>query len=134
MSRPLFHCLIRTHHITSRKKVQRVRREARQLQVDWVLVRTGGPPGIMFAEAGDAAALAAWVATVQALRYKDFRCAVPPEPAPSTALERPLLATGFADTGFAETASVAEFAKHMELRGLTDWWKRGMGYGTEGGG
>ncbi|KAF4977790.1 hypothetical protein FZEAL_5756 [Fusarium zealandicum] len=69
----LFNCLIRTHHITSRKKLQRVRRAAQQLNVDWLLVRSGGSPGIMFAEGRDETGLTDWVATVQALRYKDFR-------------------------------------------------------------
>ncbi|EPE08944.1 hypothetical protein F503_04531 [Ophiostoma piceae UAMH 11346] len=128
MSRPLFNCLIRTHHITSRKKVQRVRRAASQFDVDWVLIRYGGSPGIMFGEAHDATALTEWVAAVKALRYKDFRCVIRPQPAPPTARGPPLLATGFS-----ETEAVADFAKQMELRGLEDWWKRGMGYSTDGG-
>ncbi|KAH6873936.1 hypothetical protein B0T10DRAFT_567666 [Thelonectria olida] len=117
---PLFNCLIRTHHITSRKKVQRVRRAASQLNVDWVLIRYGGSPGIMFGESRDEAALVEWVAAVQALRYKDFRCVVRPGPAPQ--------GSGLKATGFDETESVSEFAKEMEVRGLGEWWKRGMGY------
>ncbi|KAF5962711.1 hypothetical protein FBULB1_13895, partial [Fusarium bulbicola] len=74
----LFNCLIRTHHITSRKKLSRVRRAAQQLNVDWLYVRSGGSPGIMFAEGRDEAGLTEWVSTVQALRYKDFKCVAKP--------------------------------------------------------
>ncbi|KAM0347762.1 hypothetical protein ACHAPU_004777 [Fusarium lateritium] len=115
----LFNCLIRTHHITSRKKLQRVRRAAQQLNVDWLFVRSGGSPGIMFAEARDEAGLNEWVATVQALRYKDFRCVAKPASAESVGMTR---------TGFEETESVAVFAKVMDEKGLEKWWKRGMGY------
>ncbi|KAK7408361.1 hypothetical protein QQX98_009457 [Neonectria punicea] len=132
----LFNCLIRTHHITSRKKVQRVRRAASQLNVDWVLIRSGGSPGIMFGESRDKTGLEEWVAAVQALRYKDFRCAVRPGPAlngdgkgEKDKGEKGCLLRA---TGFDETESVTEFAKEMEIRGLQEWWRRGMGYGTDG--
>ncbi|RGP73388.1 hypothetical protein FLONG3_6334 [Fusarium longipes] len=121
----LFNCLIRTHHITSRKKLSRVRRAAQQLNVDWLLVRSGGSPGIMFAEARDEAGLTEWVSTVQALRYKDFRCVAKPAPAPEGSVgDR----EGVRRTGFDETGEVKEFARLMEERGLGDWWKRGMGF------
>jgi hypothetical protein len=116
----LFNCLIRTHHITSRKKLSRVRRAAQQLNIDWLLVRSGGSPGIMFAEARDEAGLTEWVSTVQALRYKDFRCVAKPAPVP--------VSEGVRRTGFDETGEVKEFAKFMEERGLGEWWKRGMGF------
>ncbi|RSM09466.1 hypothetical protein CEP52_004089 [Fusarium oligoseptatum] len=119
----LFNCLIRTHHITSRKKLQRVRRAAQQLNVDWLLVRSGGSPGIMFAESHDEAGLTEWVATVQALRYKDFRCVAKPAPVKEV---------GKRALGFDETESVAEFAKEMEGRGLGGWWRRAMGYENGG--
>lgn len=131
----LFNCLIRTHHITSRKKVQRVRRAASQLNVDWVFIRSGGSPGIMFAESRDEAGLVEWVAAVQALRYKDFRCAVRPGPAPVTrngVKGRGENGSLLRATGFDETESVAEFAKQMNVRGLGAWWKRGMGYESDG--
>ncbi|KAH7148443.1 hypothetical protein EDB81DRAFT_792281 [Dactylonectria macrodidyma] len=130
----LFNCLIRTHHITSRKKVQRVRRAASQLNVDWVLIRSGGSPGIMFAESRDEAGLVEWVAAVQALRYKDFRCPVRPGPAPvdgDGGKHKGANGMVLRATGFDETESVAEFAKQMDIRGLGAWWKRGMGYDTD---
>ncbi|KAH7255446.1 uncharacterized protein BKA55DRAFT_736810 [Fusarium redolens] len=117
----LFNCLIRTHHITSRKKLSRVRRAAQQLNVDWLYVRSGGSPGIMFAEGRDEAGLTEWVSTVQALRYKDFKC-----------VAKPARAEGVGGkTGFDETESVREFGRVMDEKGLGGWWKRGMGYEGE---
>ncbi|KAH7311558.1 hypothetical protein B0I35DRAFT_481512 [Stachybotrys elegans] len=121
MSRPqLFNCLIRTHHITSRKKVQRVRRAASQLNVDWLLIRSGSSPGLMFAEGPDETRLADWVAAVQALRYKDFQCVRKPAPAVASSCKRP--------DGFHEVDSTAAFAKEMEAKGLSSWWRKAMGY------
>lgn len=114
---PIYNCLIRTHHITSRKKVQRVRRAAGQLGVDWVLIRSGGSPGIMFAEARDEEPLREWVSAVQALRYKDFRCVARPALAP---------AHDENNTGFDETESMNGFAKSMEVRGIGEWFKKTM--------
>ncbi|KAF4452723.1 hypothetical protein F53441_4434, partial [Fusarium austroafricanum] len=104
----LFNCLIRTHHITSRKKLQRVRRAAQQLNVDWLIVRSGGSPGIMFAEGRDEVGLTEWVSTVQALRYKDFKCVYKPARAEA----------GGGRLGFDEMESVKEFGKAMDERGL----------------
>lgn len=121
----LFACLIRTHHITSRKKVQRVRRAAGQLGVDFVLLRSGGAPGLMFAEGRDEDALGEWVAAVQALRYKDFRC-----------VAKPAVVEGRDDTlkrtGFEETGEMKDFAGEMDSRRLGEWWRKGMGYGANG--
>ncbi|KAF5658512.1 hypothetical protein FCIRC_12844, partial [Fusarium circinatum] len=104
----LFNCLIRTHHITSRKKLSRVRRAAQQLNVDWLYVRSGGSPGIMFAEGRDEAGLTEWVSTVQALRYKDFKCVAKPTRAEGVGSK----------SGFDETESVREFGRVMDERGL----------------
>ncbi|CAG7556006.1 unnamed protein product [Fusarium equiseti] len=126
-SSPLFNCLIRTHHITSRKKLWRVRRAAENLNVDWLLVKSGSPPGLMFAEARDLSELTEWVSTVQSLRYKDYRCVAKPAPAPAP--EGSVVEDkGVRRMGFEETTEVKEFAKAMEERGLGGWWKRGMGY------
>ena len=133
MSRtPVFNCLIRTHHITSRKKLQKVRRAASQLHVN-LLVRSGGSPGLMYGESRSEGGLADWVAAVQALRYKDFRCVAKPAPISDQvnagkARGAAEAGNGMAATGFYETESITEFAKQMEARNLTWWWKRGMGY------
>ncbi|CAJ2511193.1 Uu.00g068180.m01.CDS01 [Anthostomella pinea] len=124
MSRPanLFTALIRTHHITSRKKIQRVKKAASHHALPFVLIRSGGSPGIMYAESADEAGVSGWVAAVQGLRYKDFQCAQ--KPAASDVNVPPQAS----DSGFVEVTSVAEFGERMQQRGLGSWWKSGMGY------
>lgn len=58
-----WNALIRTHHITSRKKVAALRRAAMDHGV-FALLRSGGAPGIMYVE-GSEAGVRAWVAAVQ---------------------------------------------------------------------
>lgn len=120
----LFTTLIRTHHITSRKKLARVRKAALQLNINYLLIRSGGCPGIMFAESSNEDQLNEWVSTVQALRYKDFKC-----------VRKPGVSEGVRELlgrGFNEIESVNEFGSEMERRGLGAWWRRGMGYEGEG--
>ncbi|KAI1213706.1 uncharacterized protein F4807DRAFT_456253 [Annulohypoxylon truncatum] len=119
-----FVALIRTHHITSRKKLARVRKAAALYDLH-VLVRSGGSPGIMYAEGPDEAAVNNWVNGVQALRYKDFQCVQKPAAKSIQVADR---ASG---GGFEEVASVADFGERMERRGLGSWWKIGMGYISE---
>ncbi|TLD20483.1 hypothetical protein PspLS_08689 [Pyricularia sp. CBS 133598] len=119
MTQRLFNALIRTHHITSRKKIQRLRKAATEHSVNYVLIRSGGAPGIMYAEAVEEESVREWVDAVQALRYKDFRCVFKPAPA---------VAENLSQAGFQEVGAVSEFAKEMERRGLGSWWRRGMGY------
>lgn len=119
----LFHCLIRTHHITSRKKLHRVRRAAAQLDIDHVLVRSGGCPGIMFASSRDEQRLGEWVSAVQALRYKDFRCVA--KPAPVTTGTHAAVAPAD-ERGFHETESMNEFGRVMAEKGLGEWFKKIM--------
>jgi len=52
---PLTRILIKTHHMTSRKKILTITKAAKRLSCS-VLLKTGGPPGVMIAEgelAGD---------------------------------------------------------------------------------
>ena len=42
--------MVRTHHITSKKKLNRVKWAAEQHDVDFLMVRSGSYPGLMFAE------------------------------------------------------------------------------------
>ncbi len=58
-----FHALIRTHHITSRKKVAHLRKAAGKYDV-YALLRSGGCPGIMYCK-GSEDGVREWVATVQ---------------------------------------------------------------------
>lgn len=58
-----FNALIRTHHITSRKKVVLLKKAAERLSCD-VLLRSGGAPGIMYCE-GSEDDVRRWVTAVQ---------------------------------------------------------------------
>jgi hypothetical protein len=59
----LFNALVRTHHITSRKKVALLKKAA-DTHNCYVLLRSGGCPGIMYCE-GDEPGVKQWIATVQ---------------------------------------------------------------------
>lgn len=70
-----WNALIRTHHITSRKKVAKLRQAAAAHDV-FALLRSGSSPGIMYVE-GDKEGVENWVATVQvgaATRHSVYTC------------------------------------------------------------
>ncbi|KAL2019634.1 hypothetical protein VTK56DRAFT_9449 [Thermocarpiscus australiensis] len=116
----LFHALIRTHHITSRKKIAQLRKAANKHEC-YALLRSGGYPGIMYCK-GSEQGVREWVAAVQQLRYKDFQLAVRPELIGSEVAqseEQPRLV---------EVPSVNDFAAAMKERGLSAWWERAMGF------
>lgn len=46
---PIYRILIKTHHMTSRKKILTITKAAKRLCCS-VVLKTGGPPGIMIAE------------------------------------------------------------------------------------
>ncbi|KAI0020439.1 hypothetical protein F4780DRAFT_372554 [Xylariomycetidae sp. FL0641] len=114
--------LIRTHHITNRKKLSRVKKAAEHYSLPYVLVRAGGAPGIMYCEGPEQAAVSSWVRHVHGLRYKDFQCVQKP------AVHDVKVPEDKRDPRFNEVASTADFGERMEERGLTSWWKAGMGY------
>ncbi|KAL2216848.1 hypothetical protein M432DRAFT_457714 [Thermoascus aurantiacus ATCC 26904] len=126
----LYNALIRTHHITSRKKVAVLKRAADTYNC-FVLLRTGGCPGIMYVEGRSADDVGSWVSTVRNLRYKDFQLATRPAP-----LVREKSVSGKGDDelepepGVTEVESVKEFGALMEERGLWGWWRKGMGYSS----
>ena len=64
--RGLHNALIRTHHITSRKKVAKLKQAATFHDV-YVLLRYGGAPGVMYVE-GKAEGVSQWVSDVQVCR------------------------------------------------------------------
>lgn len=121
----VWNALIRTHHITSRKKVLKLRAAASNCNV-YALLRSGGCPGIMYCE-GSESGVKDWVTTVQRLRYKDFQLATKPAEKPASRI------TG-KDNGrpeygkLEEVDSVKEFGSRMEQKGVWEWWRRGMGY------
>jgi len=67
----MFTALIRTHHITSRRKIVKLRSASHQNAV-FVLLKTGSPPGIMYAEGSSRAALEEWVGVVQVSLFDSF--------------------------------------------------------------
>ena len=74
----LYNALIRTHHITSRKKVSLLKRAA-DAHNCFVLLRSGGVPGIMYVE-GQEGNVESWVGVVKGLKYKDFQLVTRPGP------------------------------------------------------
>ncbi|KAH6619037.1 hypothetical protein C7974DRAFT_465540 [Boeremia exigua] len=121
MSAPLYNALIRTHHITSRKKVAKLRAAASNHNV-YALLRYGGCPGVMYCQ-GLEAGVRDWVADVQRLRYKDFQLVRKPAQKH---------ANGPADSikygKLEELDTVKEFGAQMESFGVWEWWRVGMGY------
>lgn len=63
----MFNALIRTHHITSRKKVTKLRQAADAHSV-FALLRSGGCPGIMYVQ-GDERSVRSWVDAVHVCKY-----------------------------------------------------------------
>lgn len=119
----IFVTLIRTHHVTSRKKLQRVKKAAAHFDVPFVLVRYGGCPGLMYGESPDASSLGSWVSAVKDLRYKDFQCVYKPE---SRELVDVPPKPPMPSSAFNETESVSEFGQLMDLKGLGGWFKIGL--------
>jgi hypothetical protein len=62
----VFNALVRTHHITSRKKVGKLKEVASREGI-WVLLRSGSSPGIMYVE-GPQTGVENWLASVQVCR------------------------------------------------------------------
>ncbi|RAH42591.1 uncharacterized protein BO95DRAFT_233377 [Aspergillus brunneoviolaceus CBS 621.78] len=125
-----YNALIRTHHITSRKKVSALKRAA-DMHNCFVLLRSGGCPGIMYVEARDKDAVESWVNVVRNLRYKDFQLVTRPgllevEYEQNSARER--TDPPKQRPGVSEVDSVKEFGGLMEQRGVWKWWRKGMGY------
>ncbi|KAJ6088245.1 hypothetical protein N7486_009506 [Penicillium sp. IBT 16267x] len=120
-----FNALIRTHHITSRKKVAALKRAA-DIHQCFVLLRSGGCPGIMYVEGHEQTNVESWVSVVRKLRYKDFQLVTRPgllaPEGDACALPLP------GGSGLFEVESVKEFGDLMSKRRVWGWWRKGMGY------
>lgn len=117
----MYHALIRTHHITSRKKIAALKAAAKKLEC-FALLRSGGIPGVMYVESTVEQNAKAWVDTVHALRYKDYQLVAPTSQASESAVSS-------SEPGILrEVGSVKEFAAEMELKGLLPWWRTSMGF------
>ncbi|KAK0119683.1 hypothetical protein ONS95_011119 [Cadophora gregata] len=109
--------LIKTHHMTSRKKILTITKAAKRLSCS-VLLKTGGPPGVMVAEgelAGD------WLEVVRKLRYKDYQL-----------MKREDVGEKGLDVGpgdVKELTGMKELGAFLERnREIYEWWRVGMGY------
>ncbi|KIW72180.1 hypothetical protein PV04_00396 [Phialophora macrospora] len=121
-----YHALIRTHHITSRKKVARLKAAAKNLQC-YALIRSGGIPGVMYVRGSDQSQVQSWVDTVHGLRYKDYQLV-----APVTAVAGADVQSGLTKAGILqEVETVKEMAAYMERAGIQKWWRAAMGFVTE---
>lgn len=58
----MYNALIKTHHITSRKKIAQLKKTAEALSI-YALLRVGGTPGVMYVE-GSEEDVKEWVGTV----------------------------------------------------------------------
>ncbi|TKA29592.1 hypothetical protein B0A50_03605 [Salinomyces thailandicus] len=114
-----WNALIRTHHITSRKKVAKLKQAASAQDV-LVLLRSGSSPGIMYVE-GTGEGVEGWVSVVQKLRYKNYQLASRPAEVVRETNDN----NGLEDlTGLHETESVKDFAQQMQDRGVFAWWRK----------
>ena len=119
----MYNALIRTHHITSRKKVASLKAAAKELQC-YALLRSGGVPGVMYVQGNHHDRVQAWVDTVRNLRYKDYKLA---SSVRSTG-------NGFAPSTYGsldEVSSVKEMAARMDMCSLSEWWRKAMGFARD---
>lgn len=123
MSHQLYNALIRTHHITSRKKVAKLKAAASNCHV-YALLRSGGCPGIMYCQ-GSEYGVREWVANVQRLRYKDFQLVRKPAEKEVAGKE---VENKVTYGKLEEVDTVKDFGERMESIGVWTWWRKGMGY------
>ncbi|KAL9111621.1 MAG: hypothetical protein Q9227_003894 [Pyrenula ochraceoflavens] len=145
MTSPVYHALIRTHHITSRKKVSTLKAAAEKYNVH-ALLRSGGVPGVMYVE-GSEEDVAAWVGSVHDLRYKDYQLVARPELREVEEAEEDMrqpknkgkektkqitkteeAAADNPARGLEEIDTVKEFAAVMGQKGVHGWFRKAMGY------
>ena len=119
----MYNALIRTHHITSRKKVAVLKAAAKELQC-YALLRTGGTPGVMFVQGNSQDRVQRWVETVRNLHYMGYQLASPAAAA----------ARGFGPSNYGslvEVSTVKDMAAKMNSCDLADWWRKAMGFTNE---
>jgi hypothetical protein len=124
MSGLIYNALIRTHHITSRKKVAKLRQAASTYNI-YGLICYGGCPGIMYCQ-GTKSGVRDWVSSVQRLRYKDFQLVKKPAAKEVDDVKSKEQSVPYGK--LEEVDSVKEYGAMMESLGVRSWWRRGMGY------
>ena len=125
-STTLYNALIRTQHITSRKKVAKLRAAASNHNV-YALLRYGGCPGVMYCQ-GAEPGVRDWVADVQRLRYKDFQLVRKPAQKLHEETAGDVTDVKVPYGRLEEMDTVKEFGAQMERFGVWNWWRVGMGY------
>lgn len=129
----IYTALIRTHHITSRRKISTLKSTAKKLDC-YALLRSNGGPGLMYVEARTARSSQIWIDTVRELRYKDFQlvAGVRATDVAGDKDEAGRRETELVERGkygvLEEVGSVREFAEVMDRRGLGVWWRNAMGF------
>lgn len=117
----LYRALIKTHHMTSRRKIAALTKAAKSLSCA-VVLKTGRPPGVMIIEASNQENVKSWVLIVKKLRYKDFRMLRSAE-----VVERGQLA-GLKEGEAREFESMKLFRECLEESGVLGWWMKAMGF------
>lgn len=125
----VYRALIKTHHMTSRKKIITLTKSASHLHCS-ILLKTGSCPGIMLCEADALSSIQDWIEGVRKLRYKDYQL---------MKKEMVILAgedsalRGIVDRGkVVEIDKLSDFGKTLGDGELNAWWRRAMGYVREG--
>ncbi|RMZ80593.1 hypothetical protein DV738_g2719, partial [Chaetothyriales sp. CBS 135597] len=130
----VYHALIRTHHISSRKKVAVLKAAAKKLQC-FALLRCSGVPGVMYVQGESKAAVQSWVDTVHRLRYKDYQLVAPVSEAcggPDCSSQGGKQMVMLGEAGVLEEVErVKDMALRIVERGdpkIMEWWRKAMGF------
>ncbi|KAI4239974.1 MAG: hypothetical protein L6R40_005406 [Gallowayella cf. fulva] len=120
----LFQALIKTHHMTSRRKIQAIAKSAKHNACS-VVLKTGKPPGVMIAQ-GEEAGVREWVDGVKRLRYKDYRL---------LRLEAVKQGSGQLSTpsgNVEELDSMKDLSAYLAECEMLPWWTEHMGFAKGG--
>ncbi|RMZ86296.1 hypothetical protein DV736_g6479, partial [Chaetothyriales sp. CBS 134916] len=130
----MYHALIRTHHITSRKKVAVLKAAAKKLQC-FALLRSGGVPGVMYVQGESKGDVQSWVDTVHGLRYKGYQLVAPVSEAKesdshshSHSGQKRMLGEAGVVEEFDKVKDMAMRIMEGDDHKLTEWWRRAMGF------
>lgn len=152
----LHRALLKTHHMTSRKKIQAIAKAAKSLSCA-VVIKTGHPPGVMIAEcecedenpeldvmgkeengkkrvAGEGGRrLSEWVSAVKRLRYKDFQL-LALEPIPRPHPNKPQGRLSIPAGRVQELTEMKLLRAYLTECGISAWWTARMGFPCSSGG
>ncbi|KAL8678976.1 MAG: hypothetical protein Q9186_004697 [Xanthomendoza sp. 1 TL-2023] len=124
----LFRALIKTHHMTSRRKIQALTKSAKHNSIS-VILKTGKPPGVMIAEAANEHAVKAWVDSVKRLRYKDYRL-LRLEAVTQGGLGQARLP--LTPGNVQELSSMKDLSAYLSGCEMLTWWTEHMGFAKGG--